>query len=709
MRDLGRGPSSSTSGRRAAVNGAGWQRGDGKLLAVAAALLPCLVFASPARAQDPEEEPAEPSERAVEEPTDTIEVEVEGDPYAQDEPTEDGLEQREVSRMPGAFGDAFRAIEALPGVTPIASGLPHLFIRGATPASSGYFVDGIKVPYLFHLAIGPSVINPAILDDVAFYPGAYPAMYGRHVGGIVAASTRPPSGRVHIEAMVRLIDSGAYVEVPLFDGALTVFGAARYSYTSLLLGLIAPDTKLEYWDYQAGFWARLSARERIGVFAFGSRDHLGQVEDEVENELFGAEFHRVQARFDLLPNAPGSTGPPGSSARLAFTFGIDDSGLGDEAQLASKSWSLRTDVAVPIVSPYFTLRGGIDLLAEDIAFVDLQPDEEDPDEEPEPGVSFDIADAFANRTNGTAGAYVDAVIEPVPMLKLVPGFRVEVFAEPGASQLALEPRGSARLEPIDWLAITAAAGVMHQKPTMLVQVPGLDPIGLAQGLQEAVQLSHGIEIGPPDEVVAGVTTFWHDYSALTDLSATCGNGIDDCSPLDRADGRAYGLEVSVRRPFSQRVGALLSYTLSRTERTFRGDSFVSDFDRTHVVNAVISVDLGRRWYAGARLLAYSGRPYSLIAVDDPTEPYDTTLIGQRNGLRRRGFYRLDVRIEKRWVILERGWISLVLEGFNVTLQKETVDFDCRLAEILGSQAGLSCGGQQIGPISVPSLGVAGGI
>src|SRR5688572_27098500 len=37
------------------------------------------------------------------------------------------LTQRETRSLPGAFGDAFRAIEILPGVTPVASGVPYFF------------------------------------------------------------------------------------------------------------------------------------------------------------------------------------------------------------------------------------------------------------------------------------------------------------------------------------------------------------------------------------------------------------------------------------------------------------------------------------------------------------------------------------------------------------------------------------------------------
>ena len=37
---------------------------------------------------------------------------------------------------------------------------PYLIVRGATPAGSLSYYDGIPVPSLFHLALGPSVVDP---------------------------------------------------------------------------------------------------------------------------------------------------------------------------------------------------------------------------------------------------------------------------------------------------------------------------------------------------------------------------------------------------------------------------------------------------------------------------------------------------------------------------------------------------------------------
>src|SRR5207249_4000018 len=50
-------------------------------------------------------------------------------------PAVTSLSKAEVRELPGAFGDPFRAIEALPGVTPIVSGLPYFYVRGAPPGN----------------------------------------------------------------------------------------------------------------------------------------------------------------------------------------------------------------------------------------------------------------------------------------------------------------------------------------------------------------------------------------------------------------------------------------------------------------------------------------------------------------------------------------------------------------------------------------------
>ncbi len=108
------------------------------------------------------------------------------------------------------------------------------------------------------------------------------------------------------------------------------------------------------------------------------------------------------------------------------------------------------------------------------------------------------------------------------------------------------------------------------------------------------------------------------------------------------------------------------------------------------MNLVVAADLGKRWRAGARVLAYSGLPYSTttgnVGIPDAREP---------------PFVRLDLRLEKKWHALG-GTLTLVFEWLNALLSKESFGTDCRPAPGPGPAR---CYPAEIGPVTVPSIGV----
>src|SRR6476620_3255844 len=85
------------------------------------------------------------------------------------------VEEEELTQTPGTLGDPFRVIESLPGVATVAWPAPVYAVRGSNPGNTGFFLDGVRVPALFHFALGPSVIHPSLFASLEFFPGGYPA------------------------------------------------------------------------------------------------------------------------------------------------------------------------------------------------------------------------------------------------------------------------------------------------------------------------------------------------------------------------------------------------------------------------------------------------------------------------------------------------------------------------------------------------------
>jgi hypothetical protein len=128
-------------------------------------------------------------------------------------------------------------------------------------------------------------------------------------------------------------------------------------------------------------------------------------------------------------------------------------------------------------------------------------------------------------------------------------------------------------------------------------------------------------------------------------------------------GRAYGLEVLIRRQSKTGVFGWISYTLSRSERYRDGRWAAYDFDRTHLVNLVAGLPLRRNWDIGVRWQYQSGKPTTITDPAGPGSGY--------NAGRGTGYLRFDLRIDKRAVY--RKWLlDFYVDITNVALLPEEV-------------------------------------
>lgn len=613
-------------------------------------------------------------------PAPPIEITVQGERRARDG---SALTRREAQKLPGAFGDPFRAVESMPGVTSVASGLPYFYVRGAPPGNVGYFVDGIRVPVLYHAFAGPSVIHPAFIERVELHRGGYPARLGRYAGGIVEANTVSPFRELRGEASVRAIDAGAMGEAPFAGRRGTLLLGGRYSYTAALVSLLAP-LQLKYWDYQALASYELGSSDTLSLFAFGAFDYAATDE---EVTVVGVEFHRLDLRYDHRFDES-------SSLRAAVTLGRDRSRAenGDlytfsrigVTPAGEAGGSLRDDLIAARVtlehepSDSLAIHAGLDA-ARDHLELDINPNL----------IEYPVLSRwFPSRNDDVVGAFTEFVFRPSNRVETRFGVRADLYRSLGNEALAAEPRVAATFDISRWIRILHSFGLAHQPPSYAPPgIPGTQQVaGLQGGLQKALQASSGVEVSLPAELVASASVFDQILLDLTDPIGTTGE-FDLETADTRSLGSAQGLEVSLRRPLSRRLGGFLNATLSRSRRSHDTVESLAAYDRMLVANAAVAYELGAQWRVGARIYYQSGVPVREPSTAGPV--YDSSR-------RAPGFFRLDLRGEKRWRLGQRGQIAVVAEVLNSTLSREVLRRNCNPT---------GCQDAAFGPLVLPSLGV----
>jgi len=550
------------------------------------------------------------------------------------------LADEELTQTPGTFGDPFRALESLPGVATVAWPAPIYAVRGSNPGNTGFFLDGVRVPALFHFALGPSVIHPYFFDNLEFFPGGYPARFGRYAAGIVSADTRaPPTDRVHASVDVRLFDAGALISAPL-PGNGSVAVAGRYSYTAELVSLLNQDVSIDYWDYQ------LRADRRVGPFqltllAFGSHDTLIPKRNDSPREV-ELGFHRVSLRA-VAPLLGGrlqgsvAVGSDHSRAPIEDVYPITV----DAVSVAPRLAYLRSFAVADVAAGF----DGELARYEPIVMGDLHPPS-----------AWDFGE---RRDAILLAGYASATLRAGGRLTLTPELRFDSYEVSGATARDLAPRLAARIAVRDDTAIKVAGGRFTQLPSLPLQIPGAEAFGLRLlGLQTAWQASLGVETNHFPAIELGVTGYVQRY-ALTDLRDPRPSNPDPLADdfLIKRDALSYGLELLARRPLSNRLHGWLSYTLSNNLRSFGGGAVgPSDWDQRHILNLVVGYRAGRNT-VGGRAHFNTGRPY--IYYDAEGGHFQ----------RLPAFYQVDLRVDHR-VTFDKFVLNVYLELVNASLSRQ---------------------------------------
>jgi TonB family protein len=595
-------------------------------------------------------------------------------PRRGEEVTRYSLSQPELTSVPGTFGDPLRVIQSLPGVARSPYGLGLLLIRGASPQDSGVYIDGHRVPLLYHFAVGPSILTPDLIERIDFFPGGFGVRYGRATAGVVDVSTRTRGHeRVHGSADVDFLDAGASLEGPL-GGGWSGAVAGRRSYIDSLLPAVLPENEVVaapvYWDYQARVSRELGRGERLALFAFGSSDTLDIVtnSEEVGDLDLGTSigFHR------LLGTWSRSFG--GWSSRLSPSYGYDAISFraGQVAATGSAHvFGLREDLSRPLGSR-FTLALGFDgeLRFDGIDFnVPVPPERRTYGRTMRP-----IVNIARTLTNLGSAAYLEGLWDVVPdHLRVVPGVRFDWFHYAATDRTSFDPRVVVRWSPSARTTWKGGAGMFHQPPSPVELDSQFGNPRLP--LIWAEQYHLGLEQGITEALSLDTTVYYLRRHQIAVTSSRPGpdGGIERYAPHGRA--RGYGLEVLLKHRPTRNFYGWIAYTLSRSEdrRLWGGEGTPpatiyrpTEFDQTHNLVVVASRQLGTTWEVGTRFRLVTGVPETEVLgafLDIDYGDWDP-VNGPPSGIRRQTFHQLDLRVERTFTF--DAWrLSLYLDVQNV--------------------------------------------
>jgi TonB family protein len=601
------------------------------------------------------------------------------------------LTRQEIVRIPGTNGDPIRALESLPGVARAPAGT--LVIRGSSPLATGLFIDGMAIPYLFHVYELSSVVPADLVDTVDLYPGNYSTRYGRYIGGIVEVGLRSPNtqcleygqttdrhGCYHGMAQFDWIDGRLLLEgpVPLLKGWSFMLSGRR-SWIDVVMKEAAKQTDVNviqapHYDDWAGILEYKDERRQLRLRGLGASDSLELVtseksigEDPRTVGLFRLTggFERGQALYRERIN---------SSVQSSSMFGIGRDHIALELGEISIAYratpvAYRHELALA-ASSWFDLHLGADLWA--------APYELTARYRPSDTALTPLEDKFTKGTDQTLGGYAEAVITPTQKLTIVPGLRIE--HSPMFDELNVSPRLSSRYDLISprgtpgsphWqrrTTIKAGSGLHYQPPSLLMF--GFDARRPDQHSERASQYSVGVEQELTAQLETSVEGFWVESDRLLWATAdTDGNRMIQ----NGGTRRSIGLEFMLRYRPDKRFFGWISYTLSRsvTQDDPTRPEHIAQFDQTHRLNLVASLKLGRGWEMGGRFRYITGSPVTNIVHS----PYAAALLDGLNGVYQPQYgapfsdrlpdtHQLDIRVDKRWQF--RAWaLSMYLDVRNV--------------------------------------------
>lgn len=582
-----------------------------------------------------------------------VEIEAERNPDKVGKTTISGTE---LSQVAGTSGDPLKVLQALPGVTTPNDASSEPAVRGSGPGDNAYYIDFLPVGYLFHAGGLVSVINADLVRDFNLYSAAFGPEFTDVLGAVIDVNLRPPrADRMGGKLNVSLYEADVLLEGPVNETQSFFFGLRR-SYIDLFLpktGQIG-DEGVEYrefpsyYDYQGKYLIRPSARDEISIQVGGAADrakfYIPPDSDIAQHDPDLAGDIANQVRYDAQ-GVVWSAQPTGRRTnKLAASHLVTDtnSSLGNVGTGRARfdTYYLR-DNATLLADDDHELHLGAEYAWStvdfDLDFKDAQCSEFDP------ACDFTSATRVQSRDTLRArfwGVHAKDRWRAAQRLTLIGGLRLS--HDDYLDELYTEPRLGAEWQWDGRTLLTAGWGKYHQFPDGLQVIDrfGNPDLSNLKGEHSVV----GIEFKPGPDWGWKAEAYYKEFEALVVPEPVL-------RYVNAGSGRAYGLDILVRKQPTDRLWGWLALTLGHSERTngLNNETFDYQHDQPVIATWVATYEHSARWSYSAKWRYHTGSPYTPI-VGTTTDPGGRIrpVYGAINSERLPAYHRLDLRADRRF-------------------------------------------------------------
>ncbi len=203
----------------------------------------------------------------------------------------------ETNRYAGSFNDPARMVASFAGIQGNAEGSNHIVVRGNSPNTVQWRLDGIEIPNPNHFADegssggGINVLNGAMLSNSDFYTGAFTPAYGNVMGGVFDMRLRSGNrDKREYSLSAGILGTDITIEGPFTKkGNSTYLANYRYSTLSILddLGLVDFNGIPKYQDLSFKMKFPTNQAGLFTVFGLAGASSIIEeiIDDETEETL----------------------------------------------------------------------------------------------------------------------------------------------------------------------------------------------------------------------------------------------------------------------------------------------------------------------------------------------------------------------------------------------------------------------------------------